>query len=230
MGTSLGKGNIWSVTVFAPPTVQSLRGSHQEDPRRSGTSASSPSPTSPPPSRSRLVASEASPMSGGTLVKMEMLSHADYVQVNCFVPIQLAKGKSMIAVTGVERFHWEEENTYEGNAQKPSWLSRGSPAEYLGQERPQDSWLSRGSTRRIPWPRARLCWVCARSLVIFLSFSNAIWFSQVSSFVQISQYFLYLSKPLAWGMFHYPQEQSNEMVLSRLPSWELCAPISTSCA
>ena len=77
-------------------------------------------------------------MSGGTLVKillgetlgpvgrlpgetlLEMLSHADYVQVNCFVPIQLAKGKSMIAVTGVERFHCDEENTYEGNALEPS--------------------------------------------------------------------------------------------------------------
>ena len=32
------------------------------------------------------------------------------------------------------------------------------------------------------------------------------------------------------GVFHYPQEQSNEMLLSRLPSSELCAPISTSCA
>merc|ERR1712212_553786 len=42
------------------------------------------------------------------------LSHADYTQVNCFVPIQLVKNKSMIAVTGVERFHCEEENTYEG--------------------------------------------------------------------------------------------------------------------
>ena len=53
---------------------------------------------------------------------MEMLSHADYVQVNCFVPIQLAKGKSMIAVTGVERFHWSCDmgNTYEGNALEPS--------------------------------------------------------------------------------------------------------------
>ena len=51
---------------------------------------------------------------------LEILSHADYTQVNCFVPTQLAKNKSMIAVTGVERFHCEEENTYEGNAQKPS--------------------------------------------------------------------------------------------------------------
>ena len=77
-------------------------------------------------------------MSGGTLVKillgetlgpvgrlpgetlLEMLSYADYVQVNCFVTIQLAKDKSMIAVTGVERFHCEEENTYEGNALEPS--------------------------------------------------------------------------------------------------------------
>ena len=33
---------------------------------------------------------------------------------------QLVKNKSMIAVTGVERFHCEEENTYEGNALKPS--------------------------------------------------------------------------------------------------------------
>ena len=43
------------------------------------------------------------------------LSHADYTQV-LYVPIHLAKNKSMIAVTGVERFHFEEENTYEGNA------------------------------------------------------------------------------------------------------------------
>ena len=49
---------------------------------------------------------------------LEMLSYADYVQVNCFVTIQLAKDKSMIAVTGVERFHWSCDvgNTYEGNA------------------------------------------------------------------------------------------------------------------
>ena len=53
----------------APPTVQPLRGSHQEDPRRSGTSAFSSSPTSSP-SRPRLVASGASPMSGDTLVKI----------------------------------------------------------------------------------------------------------------------------------------------------------------
>ena len=51
---------------------------------------------------------------------LEILSHADYLQVNCFVPKQLVKNKSMIAVTGVERFHCEEENTYEGNAQKAS--------------------------------------------------------------------------------------------------------------
>ena len=204
MGTSLGKGNIWSVTVFAPPTVQSLRGSHQEDPRRSGTSASSPSPTSPPPSRSRLVASEASPMSGGTLVKMEMLSHADYVQVNCFVPIQLAKGKSMIAVTGVERFHWEEENTYEGNAQKPSWLSRGSPAEYLGQEHLQESWLSRGSTRRIPWPRARQGRVYAWSLNLSWVFPMPSGFLKYLSLYKIPQVFLILSKfPRPW-VLHCP--------------------------
>ena len=66
-------------------------------------------------------------MSGGTLVKillgetlgpvgrlpgetlLEMLSYADYVQVNCFVPIQLAKDKSMIAVTGVEGFHCRDQ-------------------------------------------------------------------------------------------------------------------------
>ena len=59
-------------------------------------------------------------MSGGTLAKMEMLNHADYIQVNCFVPNQLVKNKSMIAVTGVERFRCEEENTYEGNALEPS--------------------------------------------------------------------------------------------------------------
>ena len=70
-------------------------------------------------------------MSGDTLVKillaeyslemlLEILSHADYLQVNCFVPTQLVKNKSMIAVTGVERFHCEEENTYEGNALEPS--------------------------------------------------------------------------------------------------------------
>jgi len=32
------------------------------------------------------------------------LSHADYTQV-LYVPIHLAKNKSMIAVTGVERIH-----------------------------------------------------------------------------------------------------------------------------
>ena len=84
---------------------------------------------------------------------MEMLSHADYVQVNCFVPIQLAKGKSMIAVTGVERFHCDEENTKKATLWShldcqgglpQNTLARstfknldcqgGQPAEYLGQE------------------------------------------------------------------------------------------------
>ena len=78
---------------------------------------------------------------------------------------------------------------------------------YASSENPQNT-LAKSKARKS---------ICLKSKSI-LSFSNAIWFSQVSSFVQISQYFLYLSKPLAWGMFHYPHEQSNEMVLSRLPS------------
>ena len=84
---------------------------------------------------------------------LEILSHADYLQVNCFVPTQLVKNKSMIAVTGVERFQCDEgsikkamlrshldcqgglpQNTLAKSALKILDCQGGQPEEYLGQE------------------------------------------------------------------------------------------------
>ena len=76
-------------------------------------------------------------------------------QVNCFVPTQLVKNKSMIAVTGVERFHCEEENTNEGNALGYLDCQGGLSVPetrlelaYASSENPQNT-LARSKARRV---------------------------------------------------------------------------------
>jgi len=225
MGTSLGKGNIWSVTVFAPPTVQ-----HCEVPIKKTLAGRGP--LLPP------------------LLQLHHLQDQGLWQVELCLSLELpppgwAHSGATTATTLLGTLgHWSSamQTMY-----RCGTLSLGG-GEHLWRQCSEAILTVKGVSRRIPWPRApsrfltvkgvnpkntlakskAMLSMCLKSFWVFPNYH--LWVFSVFTFVQIFPYVLYLSKSHSGECFIILKSSLMKWCLVVFQVGELCAPISTSCA